>query len=165
MLTYFLSVLHGKYELLSILFLLRSSIKTLLVPVRLVKPFSRYITDLCNEYNINNVDLRPRLTSKKRSLGQRNRNQSKSHILVFIFWLSDTVSVFYSVVQNFLYLSHDYSQAHWLIFTWFSIKLTYFIIWKLTLVSRWRNLFQNGGCNINVSMHTDTVNYIKILWN
>lgn len=85
MLTYFLSVLHGKYELLSILFLLRSSIKTLLVPVRLVKPFSRYITDLCNEYNINNVDLRPRLTSKKRSLGQRNRNQSKSHILVFIF--------------------------------------------------------------------------------
>lgn len=53
------------------LFLVGSSITTLLVPVRLVLPFSRYITDLCNEYNLNIMDLQPRLTSKKRSLGQK----------------------------------------------------------------------------------------------
>lgn len=66
----FLSVLHGKYKLLTII-LVGSSITTLLVPVRLVQPFSRYITDLCNEYNLNVMDLQPRLTSKKRSLGQK----------------------------------------------------------------------------------------------
>lgn len=56
----FLSVLHGKCKLLTI----NScwELTSLLVPVMLVQPFSRYITDLCNEYNLNIMDLQPRLT-------------------------------------------------------------------------------------------------------